>query len=108
MDTINESTTAFQTITFLNENGVPIVPTAATYRLDDEASEHVIKADTTISGLASSVTITLSTTDNAIVNATEKYDVHVLTVEWDYTGSHGATHGADFKRFKVINLLGVA
>lgn len=107
LSVVTESNTAFLPVSFLDDAGDAVAPTAATYRIDDEESETVLKVVTAIAPLSPSVTITIDSTENVIVNSNREYEIHVLTVEWDYLGSGGSTHGAAAKRFKVTNLLGV-
>ena len=103
--TVNELTTLLVTVNFWDEDGLPVTPTSATYRIDDEGSRTAILAETAISGLAASVTLEVTTTQQAMVNANTAKEQHVLTVEWDYgSGRHGTDECAWF----VKNLKGVS
>ncbi len=71
---VNQGTTAYLTITFLDKAGVAQAPSSASYRIDCLTSGLEIKDDTSLTP-ASSVEVTLSATDNAIkleANASER------------------------------------
>lgn len=107
MAEVNEESTSVLSIGFVNEDGDAAVPTAASYRIDDEESGESLKAETVLAGLASSMTIVMASEDNAIVNQRHEYEIHIITIVWDYMGAHGASHGTGQMRFKVLNIYGV-
>lgn len=108
MDTFNEKSTGFVTLTFKDENGdavVPIPPT--TYTLHDEDTKNIIngREDIAVPGLASSIDLELEPADNVIVDTAKVFEVHVLTIKWTYN-----TDKKDNKeyRFNVENLTKVS
>ena len=105
--TVNEKTSITLTVTFRDENGALVVPSAATYRLDDVGSQTAILAATALS-LASSVNVLITSTQNRILTSTNQSESREVTVEFDYTGGLGAMHSTDKYAYEVLNLYGVS
>ena len=61
--------TAYVTAAFLDKTGTAATPTAISYRIDDVATGQEIRDDTAITPAASTVEITLTPADNAMVSA---------------------------------------
>lgn len=80
----NEKSVAVFTITPRDESGKVFVPTSARYRLDDLASQAPIIAWTDVSELSASMTVTIPSSSNAILNANLLDEEKVLTVSTDY------------------------
>ena len=97
----NELTTLLWEVSFWDEDGVAATPTAATYRLDDAGSGTAILAETSIGSLSTSVTIEVTSAQQAMINANNATEQHVLTVEFDYGSGR---HGTDETRWDVKNL----
>jgi hypothetical protein len=104
MDAINENTTYIVTVTFKDENGVGIQPASGSYWIKDLLSNTTIKAATDFTPGASAYTITVASTDNAIVDATQSFEKRALFVTWNY-GSGGTKNGEDMYVYAVRNLL---
>ena len=102
MDYVNEKTTAIVTVAFKDEDGSAVTPTAAYYRLDCITTGKAIKAETAISGLDTSVDITITATENAIQTASNSEEEKALTVRFTY--SAGTKQGVAEYRYKVRNL----
>lgn len=104
MDTVNEKTTSYLKVDFKDKDGLPTVPQAVTYSVMDKDSGTVIRPDTVI-GAASSITITLDSTDNTILNSSAKTETRVITVK----SSYGATDkfNDDFE-YELVNLAQVS
>jgi len=66
MDTVNEGTTAYLEVAFLDKAGAAALPTGVTYRIDCLSTGTAVKASTSVTP-ATSVEITLSALDNAII-----------------------------------------
>lgn len=103
----NERTSVIVTVSFVDENGDPAVPTSATYRVDNEATKTNIVPQTAIGSLATSVDILITSDQNYIVRPRNKSEVRTVTVEFDYTGSLGAMHGTAKYQYRLMNLYGV-
>jgi len=101
--TINDRTTLVLTLTFRDEDDALVVPTAATYRIDDVLTGSVVKARTSLTGLASSMELEITSAQNAAIGEATLQE-RVVTVEFDYGASR---HGSDEYRYYVRNLLGV-
>ncbi len=105
MERVNEQSTAYVTAAFRDKTGAAATPTAISYRIDDVATGQEIRDDTAITPAASTVEITLTPADNAIVSATRPIEVHALTVTATY-GDADAVRGVYL--FEVANLMAVS
>ena len=103
MDVWNEKSTVMVTVAFKDEDGVAVTPSAATYRLDAVTEGHTILAATAIGSLSTSVSLHITSAQNAALSAAP-FSERCLTVEYDY----GTTkHGTAEYRYKIKNLIGV-
>lgn len=107
LDTCNERSQLAITISFLDENSDPVTPTAATYRIDDQASRTSIQSATAISPLSTTVDIIITSDQNYIVRSRKPFEIRTVTVEFDYTSEAGPAHATAQYRYKLINLYGV-
>lgn len=101
---INERTSLTLTVNFLDEDGVAVVPDAATYRIDDRAVKTNILPATAIAPLSSSVELEITSDQNRIIKERSRSEIKTVTVEWDYDTSR---HGTAEYRYRVMNLYGV-
>jgi hypothetical protein len=104
LDIVNERSAWPVTAAFTDDNGEPVTPTGATYRVDDEASRTNIVPVTSISPLSSSVDIVVTSDQNFIIRRRKKYEVRTVTVEFDYSSSHGPAHATGQYKYKLLNL----
>lgn len=106
LNEVNERSTYFITVSFLDEDGDPVTPNAATYRLDNltRPKTNIIPA-TAFPSLSTSVDIVISSDHNQIYNNRNSYELRELTVEFDYDGS--TKHGTAKYSYNVLNLYGV-
>jgi len=95
------------TVSFLDENAVAATPTAATYRLDDEASKVNLVPVTAISPLSTAVDIWITSDQNRIIRPRSKSEIRTLTVEFDYESENGPAHATAEYKYKLVNLYGV-
>lgn len=87
MKIVNEGTKAVLTVTFRDENDALAAPTSIRYRIDDEKDgESTEVLDWTSVAAASSVDISITSSQNAILNDDDEDEIRTVTVE--------ATHGA--------------
>jgi hypothetical protein len=103
----NERSTFPVTVTFLDEDGAAVVPTAATYRLDDEGNRRNIQPATNFPSLATSVDLWITSDQNFIIRSRSQSEIRTLTVEFDYESTNGPAHGTAQYRYRLINLYGV-
>lgn len=106
LDEINERSSYFITVTFKDEDGDPVTPDAATYRLDNVTRPvTAILPATVFPSLSASVDIEITSDQNQIFRNRNKEEIREMTVEFDYDGS--TKHGTAKYRYKVLNLFGV-
>lgn len=80
IQTVNEATTAYLTVTFLDKDGAQAAPSSVSYRIDCLTTGAAVRASTPVTPAASQVEITLDATDNAMQstgNLTERRRVTV-------------------------------
>ena len=106
MDTVNKKTTYFVNITFKDEDGVEVTPTAAWYNLYCETNQSAILGDTSITGLSTSVDVVVTATQNDIITSTNKSEQKLMTVRFTYDG--GQYQGTNEYRWVVQNLPRIA
>jgi hypothetical protein len=104
---INERTVFPLTVSFFDEDGNPVTPTAATYRIDDEINRTNLLSATLFPSLSTAVDIWITDDQNRIIKERSKSEVKTVTVEFDYDSVNGSTHGTAFYKYRVINLYGV-
>jgi len=75
----NENSTTVFRITPTKLDGTEEVPSTATFRVDDKITGTSI-IDTTSLSLASPLIITISATDNSMVNSLKVHEIKVVTV----------------------------
>jgi hypothetical protein len=108
LDEVNERTSFPVTVAFSNEDGNPVTPDLATYRIDDEASRTNIAPVTSVGSLDTSIDILVTSEQNLILRSRRDSEVRIVTVEFDYTSAtFGAMHGTSQYRYRLINLRGV-
>lgn len=86
MDQLNERSTHYLTVEFLDKTGALAAPTAVTYRIDCLTTGVVVRNDTAI-GAGSTIEITLTPTDNAMQNQDNVTEHRRVTVIGQYGGS---------------------
>lgn len=104
---VNERSDFALAVSFLDEDGVAVVPTAATYRIDDQLSRRSIQSSTAFPSLASSVDLWITSDQNFIIKSRSAYEIRTVTVEYDYESDDGPKHGTAEYRYKLVNLYGV-
>lgn len=99
MDTINEQTTATLELAFYDENSDSVAPDSASFQLYDKFSGTSIRSGS-ISGVTATYDFSLLTTDNALLDATNRYEIRVMEVEFIY----GTKTGRGVYEYRVDNL----
>jgi hypothetical protein len=88
-DHATERSTYVITVSFVNEDGIAVTPTAATWTLTDRAGTVVnSRSAVTITPLATSATIVLSGADLALPDARKR--ARFVTVEYAYSSALGS------------------
>lgn len=80
MFTVNEGSTCYLKVDFYDESGKALSPSSVSYRIDDLETGTSILASTSVAP-ASSITITISPSDNAMVNSGLSTETHRITVQ---------------------------
>lgn len=95
-------------VSFLDENGDPVTPTSATYRIDDETSKTAILPATSFPSLAASVDLWITSDQNFIVKSQRgKPEIRTVTVRYTYESENGPTAATAQYKYKLVNLYGV-
>ena len=101
---VNEQTTMLVDVYFWDEDGVAVTPDSATYRLDNAETGSLILAATSMGAMATMKTLNITPAQNAILDASHRFETHVVTVDWTYNTTR---HGTDEYRYTVKNLIGI-
>lgn len=81
---VNEKSTIWVTVAFQDRTGAAVAPSSATYRIDCLTSGAAILASTAISGLAASVEIEVTSTQNTIQSSANPEEFRRMTVTANY------------------------
>lgn len=100
-DQFNEGSTVKATVSFFDETDTPVTPTSARYRVDDLASGTPIVPATSMSGLSTTATVTISAAQNAILSDVQAKETRILTVDFLYATTK---HGTAEYRYDLVNL----
>jgi hypothetical protein len=109
MDKVNEASTLILTVAFFDDLGAAIVPTTATYRIEDAAGTRIAPpagdpaTSVPITGLAVTVDIEITPAQNAILLG-KAIETRYVTVVWTYGA---ARQRCDVYEYQVLNLRGV-
>jgi hypothetical protein len=101
---VNESSTAYLTVTFFDKNNIMVAPVSATYKIHDVLSGSQILAATPISPIAEQVEITLTPTDNTMVNAHSSNEKRRVTVEAIYGQDDGVNAAFVYEVKNLVNV----
>lgn len=105
LDENNERSTYFVTVSFIDEDGNPVTPNAATYRVDRPELKIAVLAATAISPLGTTADLELTEEENRIYKQRNSSEIQEVTVEFDYDSS--TKHGTGKYRYRILNLYGV-
>ena len=104
---VNERSAFPLQVSFLDEDGVAVVPTSATYRIDDEQRRTSILPETSFPSLASSLDLWITGEQNFIIRSRSKWEIRTVTVSYVYESDNGPTPATSQYKYKVLNLYGV-
>lgn len=104
LESVNERSTAYLTVTFRDKAGAEQAPASASYRIDDAGSGQAVRAATPIMAPGSTVEITLTPDDNRLLDEANPYERRRVTVAAEY----GAADAVNVEYvYQVIGLAGV-
>jgi hypothetical protein len=104
VDKINEQSSAYYTVSFLDKDGLPAEPASVVYSVRCVPDDSEIRTNTAVTP-SSTILIHLDSSDTAIQDSTRDTEVHLLTV----IGTYGANDKVTAEReFMVANLAGVS
>lgn len=109
-DQANERSTRILAVSFTDGNGDPVIPGAASYRIDDVGSGTQIRDDTELqltSPATTSADIVLGPSDTSILDGTKCYETRRVTVGWTYGEDSPPAQGTAEYFLNVVNLRGV-
>ena len=75
---VNERSAKIVPVAFIDANGDPVTPTAATYRVDDVGTGTEVRGDAPVTDLDEDIEILLEAVDTVIIDASRPYE----TREW--------------------------
>lgn len=104
---VNERTAFPLAVAFLDEDSLPVVPTSATYRIDDEANKTAILSATNFPSLATTVDLWITSDQNFIIRPRSDFEVRTVTVSYVYESDNGPTPATAQYQYRVKNLYGV-
>jgi len=104
LENVNDGSTCWLTITFLDQDGVAASPSSATYRIDDPDTGVEIVDDTAITPISSEVELEISPESNTVRSESNVRERRRVTVK--------ATFGSGDKfnktyTYNVVNLTAV-
>jgi hypothetical protein len=104
MEQVNEKNTSYLTVNFLDKDGNAALPDSISYTVRCETTGTAIRAATAV-GAATSVTITLDSSDNTIQDTDNKTEIRNVTI----TALYGATDQISQEyRYELVNLGGIS
>jgi len=104
MNTINEGTTGYLTITFRDKGGSDESPASASYRIDDVTTGGAIRIATSLAP-APTVEITLTPVDNRILNTKNSHETRRVTIVAIYGANDQVT--SEYL-YRINSLVGVS
>ena len=104
---VNERTAFPLLVSFLDEDSIAVVPTSATYRIDDQVSKTAIVPVTGFPSLATSVDLWITSDQNFIVRPRNRFEIRTVTVQYTYESDNGPTAATAEYKYRVNNLYGV-
>lgn len=80
MDTVNENSVAYLTVSFYDKTGILASPSSGTWQVHDVATSNVLQAPTYITSISSSVELVLTSTINTLVDPASGEEVRRVTI----------------------------
>lgn len=104
---VNERSAFPLRVSFLDEDGVAVVPTSASYRIDDQKNRTNILPLTALGSLSSAMDIWITSDQNYIIRPRSVYEIRTVTVSYVYESDNGPTPATSQYKYKLVNLYGV-
>lgn len=104
---VNERSAFPLRVSFLDEDGTAVVPTSASYRIDDQKNRTNVLPLTALSSLSSAMDIWITSDQNFIIRSRNIYEIRTVTVSYVYESDNGPTPVNSKYEYKLINLYGV-
>lgn len=108
MDVVNEGSTAYLAVSFLDKNGNVEAPASATFRVDGKAPDATVWTevldDADILPILGTVELVLTPTANALITQDDDYEDRLVTIKATYDASDGVN--AEYL-YKLKNLAKV-
>lgn len=104
---VNERSAFPLRVSFLDEDGVAVVPTSASYRIDDQKNRTNILPLTSLGSLSSAMDIWITSDQNFIIRSRSVYEIRTVTVSYVYESDNGPTAVNSKYEYKLVNLYGV-
>lgn len=105
MEIVSERSTSIVTLTFRDESGALVTPSAGTYRIDDAVSGTEIKSETVFTPAGSSHEITITDAENRILDDARNVEERIVTVTFTYGAGK---KGMGEYRYGVKNLAKIS
>ena len=105
MDIVNEKSTSIVSLTFTDNTGALVTPSAGTYQIHDAASGTEIRAETPFTPTGSTHDITITATENRILDAARNVEERIVTVS--FTFGAGKNGNGEY-RYGVKNLTKIS
>ena len=103
---MNEKSTASVVVKPYDKDGNAATPNSMTYRIDCLTSGNSVKTETILTP-ATSVTITITPTENAMQVATNDYEIKEVTVTSEFNPTPGVDTLIETHKYRVQNLNAV-
>jgi hypothetical protein len=101
---VNEKVTQILIVSFFDHLDRLVVPSAATYRVDDSCGPSIVPV-TPLSPLGTQIEIEITSAQNRILEPRHAFEERIVTVECDYGVGR---HDTEEYRYRVKNLFGVS
>ena len=103
----NERSSVVVTASFVDEDGSPVAPDSADYRIDDKASRTTILDWTTITSPSDEEEVLITADQNRIIKPRKAFEIRTITFRWQWTGTLGLMENKSQYEYRVNNLYGV-
>ena len=106
MEVVDEKSSCTVRVTFTDEKGLEVVPSSASYRIDDEKGSVYteVKTDTSFTPASSVHDIEITDNENRILATANRQETRLVTLSWTYDTDK---KGNAAYRYRVKNLAKV-
>ena len=100
---VNEGTSHFVVLTFVDHDGLPVVPLDVYIRIDDFSSGESMRVETAETSPAAEMTIEITPAENNMINERMPHEKRVMTITATY-GTGGERQVTGEYVYKLVNL----